>query len=1042
MSFLVYTHKHIFTPQICWCHTMVETLGGTTANGEKRGVPVETTGGCFRMWYSASAKERPSFWVKVYYAGMFAAMSLHYPSLEAFAIGNKNSKKNEKLEIEVARDLKKAFDLFRKGAIERDTSRSGIKIVKYSTFVKHVHLCRTIFTRSFHHFGKKAATAVNMCRVFKDCRTEQAIHSIVDKDWPKKASKVFGVGRKVDLQEETFEGEKEYNMRVRTSVEKETAGKIDGSTDAIRNVSTAVARVAVASEEGSDEVTEDESEDEEGQEDSQDEGPGDGVFAALYGGEDSKSDGEYQPPFDETLRTLHKNFKNTPRPKTKTKVKLARRTRNRQKIDVPMVPGEDGEKEPLIAPLDRLDASVLYNGETDQYMVFERMSPGCTGGSGEDFLPENGKGVKECVLVELGKGQMAYLVADAHSTYHGQVSREKATKVIDTCELNHISYRKLYNNHSHVSHSGSGMTDFISVLHGKTYEYEDIFGDVRIDAKGLVMILLGLKEKGSMSISCSSSSSTTTNEERGTMHVNCGFGAQAYDHYVAAAERDTVLTQPEMINNNEDCRPIYEAVGDVLDCLTDAADSYCQYQGQKPMYDGFRHERFGKKLADKCKARRSRFDAFTVALSVVGTEEEVAGSNAGEGGKDAEYKVKRHTDGPNDFARGYNYTGVWSAHVIIDGKIYRLVIIAYTRRSVGVLVAKELGYAGKVERALEKYDNEVLNGEKYKNFSLFPGNSGGVVWYTSDATGMLDRAAMKSGEDDDAGSTFQLHCAFVNRNSFHSSFLHLFHELVHQYDLSRSSKVQLLYIICQQNSQSKFHFVCGTWLKSDRRYSPLVVEGETMENLVTRYLKDCLGLGCLSACGGDYPRCTPFATRWPAGQQLETALERLDTFLVRANNETDPRSILDDMISSQEESRGLFNIGPFASIGFYPFAVMAGLVTTEVGKRNALFGRMTPEKNYVKTLSEMGCDTPAKQQSLLKAVSQRRLENLCHTENALCEVYRKNRQYDLFFHGQGLYNIVDRGSDGVVVLWKKFGHMEWENVIFDGPCCMTATRKT
>jgi hypothetical protein len=670
------TNNHIFTALICqggaefgkenYCEPGGSRGGrlwskalrikmATWRSLEEEELQNETTVSCFRMWYSMSAERAPGHWVKVYYAGMFAAKTLGYETLEAFAIGKQIRKRNERLSSDATTSLDMAFNSLRDRAIATDSSRIGVKIRKFCTFMMHVQVCRRIFTMAFSLFGKEFATTENMCRIFQDCETAEAILFIVNEEWVK--------------------GGKQRNMRVRSSTVANTRASV---YDVIRNASTAgVAGVENTGEEsGSEEGSkEEESEDEEGEGESQDE-------------------------------TKKKRKVRVP---SKISVSKRRKTCIDQTSMGPAV--EKGEEEPVIA---RLDPSVLYNGKTDQYMVFEKMSPGRTGRSGEDFLPENGKGVKECVLVELGKGQMAYLVADAHSTFHGQVSGMKAANLIKTCELNRISYRKLYNNHSHVSGSGSGMTDFISVLHGATAEYEEIFGGVRIDVKGVVMILLGLKEKGSSSISSSGE------DQRGTMHVNCGYGAQAYDHITPAADRDTVLVQPEMINNNEDCAPIYEAVGDVLDCLTDAADTYCQDQGLKPMYDGLRHEKFGKELANKCLARRSRFDAFTVALSVVGTEEEVARSNAGEeAGKDAEYKVKRHTDGPNDYSRGYNYTGVWSAHVLIDGTIYRLVIIAYTRKSVGVFVEKEFGYAGEAERALQKYDKDILRGETYEN-SIFP----------------------------------------------------------------------------------------------------------------------------------------------------------------------------------------------------------------------------------------------------------------------------------------------------------------------------------
>jgi hypothetical protein len=158
---------------------------------------------------------------------------------------------------------------------------------------------------------------------------------------------------------------------------------------------------------------------------------------------------------------------------------------------------------------------------------------------------------------------------------------------------------------------------------------------------------------------------------------------------------------------------------------------------------------------------------------------------------------------------------------------------------------------------------------------------------------------------------------------------------------------------------------------------------------------------------------------------------------VKANRDKNPVPILDGMISNQEKTDfGVLNIGPFSSIGFYPFAVMTGLVTSEVGKRNSFFGRISKDKRYGE-LDGMGCNNHAKRQSLLKALSQRRSEKLCHTENALCEVYRKYSKYDLFFYGQSLYDIVDRGSgsDGVVVVEKKFGEKEWAKVTFDAPIC-------
>jgi hypothetical protein len=59
-------------------------------------------------------------------------------------------------------------------------------------------------------------------------------------------------------------------------------------------------------------------------------------------------------------------------------------------------------------------------------------------------------------------------------------------------------------------------------------------------------------------------------------------------------------------------------------------------------------------------------------------------------------------------------------------------------------------------------------------------------------------------------------------------------------------------------------------------------------------------------------------------------------------------------------------------------------------------------------------------------MSKRRLEKLCHTDNVLCEVYRKKNTVGLFFYGQSLYDIVeDDESDGTFVIEKKFGDTKW-----------------
>ncbi len=162
-------------------------------------------------------------------------------------------------------------------------------------------------------------------------------------------------------------------------------------------------------------------------------------------------------------------------------------------------------------------------------------------------------------------------------------------------------------------------------------------------------------------------------------------------------------------------------IGPIADMLDDFVSKYCRTRNNTPAMQDPIVNQVAQDFTKKMKAKKSRWHASTVSWQQIAKIEKnssghkyldygIITDDEGNILRDKEgnimYKyyqcLKRHVDGPNSRKEGFTFTVVYSILIVINGMVYRLSFIMYTRRSITNWVDTEHGYAIKMTNLLLK----------------------------------------------------------------------------------------------------------------------------------------------------------------------------------------------------------------------------------------------------------------------------------------------------------------------------------------------------
>ena len=479
-----------------------------------------------------------------------------------------------------------------------------------------------------------------------------------------------------------------------------------------------------------------------------------------------------------------------------------------------------------------LDENCLYTGKLPMVFVVERPNVGIEYADlnkcNMSFLPD---GDVKCV----GKVYMVYAAnlsfttcMDLHKAMHGFVTQAEAEKLDHTCFLKHIPSVRVppaanYNQED----------NFLRVINGQSPEFHSFFPPSTLRFNVLEMVRALVKFGGKRN----------KVGARNNLRFDGGFTDHAPD---IDRSQGTLMGSRKLQNVKEPY--FYTAAGKLLEAIDAAIVKLGGKDECRPFPDPLRRV-FSKHLAKQCGLSASSplcTEAFSWCLSKIGPVP-LAGEDLD--GSSFEHVARRHCDRKNDHRGGYNISGSLSFVVVYESFVYRLSLVAYTRKILGNIIAREFGVAQGIYESCQKYHQEV--GE-YREFlpSCLPLEVLSV------------EQPWKGGQTIEIKAVVQR--AFGNKCGYFSVFVCAIRRLAVMYDLQRGQVVELLYCALMCNGPCKFWIVCRNWLtdSKDSPFSRSSCGKRRITNLVVEFYRECRTCG-FGPQGGPKPRHSSAAGCWP-----------------------------------------------------------------------------------------------------------------------------------------------------------------------------------
>ncbi len=346
---------------------------------------------------------------------------------------------------------------------------------------------------------------------------------------------------------------------------------------------------------------------------------------------------------------------------------------------------------------DLLRTTKRYKGSIPQGLLIEypRLGEAVTGGSGPDAWKQDAAVLDSYEYVVMSN-EGCYLFDQSQLAYHQETDLHEVVGSGFPCraEIAEFAMEKGVRFHQ-IPGKGSHLDGRVKVAHSDSETYGKLSGDLQFDPGFVIDTMQELGADPNYNVHVC--------PLRGTTTWNFGYTSLAYDDDIPPQQRDTVAPAPTMSSVGKTSHPtlhplLYEAMGPIADMLYDFQSE--QVGGQ--YWDVDRHAKFGSKLRNLMKAKRSRFEAGTVAITELGDE----------GALKLDKRLLRHQDDKNDHREGYRYTCVWWIYVVHKGKVYRLVVIMYSRKSVGNCLDVEFRYMRPFQRHIHEYREQSVDYEK------------------------------------------------------------------------------------------------------------------------------------------------------------------------------------------------------------------------------------------------------------------------------------------------------------------------------------------
>ena len=500
-----------------------------------------------------------------------------------------------------------------------------------------------------------------------------------------------------------------------------------------------------------------------------------------------------------------------------------------------------------------------------------------------------------------------YMFNKSAGIYHEEQDKLTDRQLMEICFEQGIGYTR------HPRTRASVHSNFFKVAPYGTPELEEHLKDFDLDVPLLFRSMFELQDKGDESVV------PKGEDKRNTFHFDGGHGVQPYNHTAQPEDTDITASFPMFVNEPREDKPpqyrvLYELVGPVLDVCQDFTDKWGCENGQQPMGDPFRTEKAGAVLREKCGAKRSRFEAFTIGITKLGPIAEYDKDNQTFPNK--EHTVGRHLDGKNGVRPGYQWTCVFGLIVVYKEVVYRLAIIAYTRQPVGDCLEND-GTLGAFADGLKQWFD--LRQELWDFDFSEVAEEARHVYHSSEE----DRP-----EYEERGKVFP---SFADPLGNYSAVLDAIDKLQEGRPcLPRKFWVELLIAILRHNSPSMLHHLILSWMPgrgaSSRRFQEACDAGYGPHTLL---LQECESRG-ISISNGRAPRCQWSMTGsddWPderkgaeVTRQVEQDVRTMTKILEDAEDPRFPHRKICDRVQQ------IKHIGAVKALGFYTVTVPVGFL--------------------------------------------------------------------------------------------------------------------
>ena len=529
-----------------------------------------------------------------------------------------------------------------------------------------------------------------------------------------------------------------------------------------------------------------------------------------------------------------------------------------------------------------------------------------------------------------------------------------------------------------------------------------------------------------------------------------------------------ILALPHMINKSTD--GAYNKLGNIPDLAQRFCDEFVRENGEKLMPCKSRDEVFGARLREATGQKYSRFEAYTIVRQTLGDEDGLVGT-------------KRHVDGPNCTRVGYQTTCVFSFLCIWKDKKYRITFICYTRNSCGHWM-NDNTIALHIRERIKDYIIQSNGDLRYDGWSLKDDMSRHKIRKIdnmerlvppdesiTDSVYQRRNAVCKWLQNKDSNKSIRWTNheytvekgmnhkkislktkiikvqEFVNRYGYVSSFAHGINVMSTVHRLVRTQVAQLVYAALLTPSQIQFQHVITSMREME--------EGtyDETSNMFKEFYQKTNELG-LKWGGGPLPRfqgqsdCRKDETgkqkqtelfQFESNDVLEKNLDRLMDAIVDLNSGSwlnDKKELVRNLASYK-----IKNVGNVGSLSFPSLCCFTGLCTSteaRITAKSVLPNMSKRDHSYLKSMKQWlqklveddqihvdieEATSENKLKRMWKAIAKSLNEVTASIENATCAVFRGYKRYDIFFHRQSLYNLVE-DRDAVIV--KDWESDEWK----------------